>query len=218
MSFFATNEDIIRRGQKLSSGGITSVNGSSYEIINTHRTDEGDFLHLRIIARDRNKHPRHSGGDFWTATLTSASGNYSTSGKIEDHFNGTYSVYFISAWDGRSYLNISLIHASETVQYLRYVVWPIFRLYYDGYYILGNIESRSVCTIVSTSEHWLDKCVYSHPEALGNHLFICDIPDNKNLSCANFVDYGQVKGGKRLELEGKVVRKLYFGKERLFQK
>ncbi|XP_072021311.1 NXPE family member 2-like [Amphiura filiformis] len=218
MSFFAVNEDIIENGIRGNSSGSTSPVTSSYEILGNIHTDNGDFVHILITARDENGQRKLGGGDLWTATLTSKSGNYSTSGRIEDYSNGTYSVYFIAAWSAKSMINITLVHSSESAQYLKYNIWPTCRLYFTGFYISGNTEDTSICTIASTSENWYNKCEYTHPTALGNHLFLCDMP-GKNLSCKNLIDYGQEQTNNKTQIQenqDNQVKKLLHGNEFLF--
>ena len=184
-----------------------------------HR-DEGSYLHIHINARDDADQPRHGGGDFWTATLSAESGNLSTAGRIVDHENGTYSVFFIVAWGGISNVNITLIHPSAAVNYLRNHVWTQFRVYYDGHFKRGKNESNTNCTVVSTSEVWGggdNKCVFSHPLALGNHVFICEMPDN-GLPCDSLLYYGHSNSGTSHELQTLVEKQLMKGHEDLFKK
>ena len=217
-----TNSSIIERtGQFIrnavsrNSTGITSHVKSSYEVVNAINREEGAYLQIHITARDDLGQQRQGGGDFWTATLSAVNGQYSTAGRIVDHENGTYSVYFISAWKEASDVNITLIHNSAAVAYMKDGVWPVFRIRYEGYFEKGNATSQTNCTVASTSEQLdEDKCVYSHPSALGNYVFVCDIPD-KGLSCESLVSYGNNDESDRLQVE--VERQILTGNEYLFQ-
>ena len=213
-SFLTQAKEFIANGRKLNSGGITSHFKSSYKLMNEINRDDGSYIHIHITARDDKGDRRYGGGDFWTATLSAVSGNFSTVGQIVDHENGTYSVYFIAAWDEESDIKITLLHPSAAVDYLRDYVWPVFRIRWEGRFNDGNKSSQTICTIASTSEQGDgNKCVFSHPLALGNHVFVCEVPD-RNLSCDSFINYGNLQRSERLQNE--VVKQLRSGHEYLF--
>ena len=217
-----TNSSIVRRtgefianARRGNNSGITSHATSSYQLMNVVNRDEGTYLQIHITARDDIGHERHGGGDFWIATLSALSGNFSTAGRIVDHDNGTYSVYFLAAWQEESHVNITLIHPSAAVEFLQDHVWTVFRIRYEGLYKRDGNESQTNCTLVSTSERWDEsKCIYSHPLALGNHVFVCDVPD-KNLSCYDLACYGNAQSSKQLQIE--LEKQLITGNEYLFK-
>ena len=209
-SFFTRAGEFIANGRKLS-GGITSNLTSSYQLINEINRDDEAYIHIIITARDGKGDRRYGGGDFWTATLSAISGNFSTAGQIVDHENGTYSVYFIAAWDEESDIKITLLHPSAAVNYLRDYVWPVFRIRWEGHFKHGNKSSQTICTIASTSEQWdCNKCVFSHPLALGNHVFVCEVPDG-NLSCDSLIFYGNPQHAQSSRRLQKVVKQLQSG-------
>ena len=215
-SFISRANDFIKNVRSGNTGGITSHLTSTYQLMNIVHRDEGSYLHIHITARDDADQPRHGGGDLWTATLSAVSGNLSTAGRIVDHVNGTYSVFFLVAWGGISNVNIILIHPSAAVEYLRNHVWIHVRVYYDGHFKRGKDESKTNCTVVSTSEVWDgDKCVFSHPLALGNHVFICEMPDD-GIPCNSLIYYGQSETS--FKLQNQVEQQLMKGHEHLFKK
>ena len=218
-----TNSSIIKRTGEFitnvrigNSSGITSHLTSSYQLINVVNRDEGMYLHIHITVRDDIGHERHGGGDFWMATLTALSGNFSTAGRVVDHNNGTYSVYFIAVWEEESHVKIILIHPSAALEFLRDQVWTQFRIVYEALYSRDGNKFISNCSVVSTSELWDDpKCIYSHPLALGNHVFVCGVPD-KNMSCSDMFCYGNSKASSKVQED--IWKQLITGNEDLFKK
>ena len=65
-----------------------------------------------------------------------------TSGRILDHHNGTYSMYFVAAWSGKVNVNVTLVHPGESIHYLRHT----YRYNSDQYYELLR-PSLQYCTI-----------------------------------------------------------------------
>ena len=161
--------------KNVGSMNITSAKTSSYEIVtgNQEKPALGDIIHLKITARDINKRPRTGGEDFWFATLTS--NNASTSGKVVDYQNGTYSVYFIAGWEGWADINITLVHSSDAVRFLRNVMWNHMRVEWTGGYGSANgSKANASCSLaLSGDTTWTDMCEYPNSNALGKAIFIC---------------------------------------------
>ena len=155
--------------------GTTSAKTSSYEIVigNQETPVLGDIVHLRITARDINKRPRNGGEDFWFATLTS--NNASTSGKVVDYQNGTYSVYFFAGWEGWADIDITLVHSSDAVRFLRDVMWNHMRIEWTGGYESANgSKAKGSCALaLSGDTTWTDMCKYPNSNALGKAIFMC---------------------------------------------
>ena len=212
-TFLRANKDIIKAAVTTRSG-ITSADASSYHVIN-YNYDNGNpynYVHVRIFARDDNYRPRLGGGDFWTALMFSD--KFRTSGHVVDHENGTYSVFFVRAWEGEAHINITLIHSSAATQYIKTFIWPTFRLMYEGTFQQGDITEHAFCTILSSSDVWLDnpKCVYQSKTSLGNHVFTCDTP--KKLPCSSLVRYGNTPSSNIPQ--SKIMSSLLKGKKMLF--
>ncbi|CAH1266717.1 NXPE3 [Branchiostoma lanceolatum] len=93
---------------------------TSVKIINSKPTYHvGDTLFLEVISRDGNKRRKVYGGDYLRAVLRDKDQKASTTGRVQDHGNGRYTVSFLLSFPGRVTPDVQLIHASEAVQLLR---------------------------------------------------------------------------------------------------
>ncbi len=157
----------------------------------------GGFLHILIQAKDKEGNPRASGGDFWLATLMSNSNTKQgesvqteagTAGKIIDHKNGTYSVYFYLGWVGRAEVHIDLVHSSDVIAFLRNKYWmtegkAIWNGFFKNNSEHGAKEAVSECTIRRGGPRKED-CEYWFPQAMGQTVFVCHKP-HPNSTCSS---------------------------------
>ncbi|XP_033115183.1 NXPE family member 4-like [Anneissia japonica] len=139
----------------------------------------GDFFSVIIEARDSKDQHRVKGGDFLFATIRVTKGH--SAGKIIDFNNGTYEVIFFAAWAGKATIEITVVHSSETVDYIESELWSTEqRIGWNGNFRANSKKSEhTLCRFTKVTA--TDKCVYSHPRALGKTVFLCDKP--VNLSC-----------------------------------
>ncbi|XP_072042733.1 NXPE family member 1-like [Amphiura filiformis] len=175
---------------------FTSAKKSTYQLLN--QPIRGSYLHIHMQVRDEDGHPRTVGGDFWLATLISNSNahqgepnqiNAGTAGKIIDHKNGTYSVYFYLGWTGKAEININLVHSNDANSFLRNTYWrtggkPIW----NGYFVRNEGGEEVVaCRIRHSLElrNGTRDCEFWFPQAMGQTVFACHNP-HPSISCAAF--------------------------------
>ena len=176
------------------SGFVTSATFSTVEVMNPP-PEVGEYLQVRIIAKDGMNRPRTSGGDFWFAVMDfpSVTLRATTSSPVKDHQNGTYSVALFVGWAGAVRLNITLVHPSVAVSFLdivRNVSLPS-RVYWNGTFMNdANETSYTQCYMdYHGPNSWRDKCPYPNVKALGESTaWVCDAPPG-NFTCENLVEY-----------------------------
>ncbi|XP_072017129.1 NXPE family member 1-like [Amphiura filiformis] len=155
--------------------GTTSAETSYYKLLNPTDIKVGDIIHFAVTVQDANERKRVGGGDFWFATLSSDKNpKASTAGKIVDYDNGTYSVYFVAAWNGSAEVNISLVHHADAIKFLD-TLWETQRLEWTASYNIDNKVANTSCfTLTSGISTWNNMCEYPNPNALGKTSFMCE--------------------------------------------
>ncbi|XP_072030173.1 NXPE family member 4-like [Amphiura filiformis] len=155
--------------------GTTSAEKSYYKLLNPTDIKVGDIIQFAITAQDANERKRVGGGDFWVATLSSEKNpKASTAGKIVDYDNGTYSVYFVAAWNGFAKVQISLVHHADATSFLD-TLWETPRVEWTASYNIGNKKVDTSCfTLTSGISTWNNMCEYPNPKALGKTSFMCE--------------------------------------------
>ena len=172
---------------------ITSALFSSFRSVTpVEELVKGSTIHIAIEARDQDQQPMLSGGDFWFAVMsTNQPHQASTSGKIVDYNNGTYSAYFYAAWSGNAEINITLVHPSKAVYFLHNTYWnkgP--RVFWSATF--ENMTTRTelertntfdtVCWIKARNINGTFLCEYpsaSESSALGSYVLVCEPPEDK---------------------------------------
>ncbi|XP_071476363.1 NXPE family member 1-like [Diadema antillarum] len=156
--------------------GLTSAVTSDYELISPQHPSVGDTLHYHLFAKDANGRARHRGGDFWYAVLQTPKLKASTAARIVDHDNGTYSLYFLAGWAGKVQVNVTLVHPSEAVDYLR----SSFRheekkVQWEGMFTSAERTENSLCWVAYSGE-WSKVCEYRPVRALFQTRILCSPP------------------------------------------
>ncbi|XP_038050440.1 NXPE family member 1-like [Patiria miniata] len=165
--------------------GMTSYKTSIISPTSPANVTEGEMFRIMIEARDKSNQPRTMGGDFWYATLATKGGG-STSGRVLDHANGSYSVYFFAGWSGKASIHITMVHPSEAVDYLVQTVWNAYdRINWLGRFEDGVNKSTTSC-VLRRGGPWTGKCELSHPYALGKTVLLCGEPAH-GLKCDSLV-------------------------------
>ncbi|XP_072018744.1 NXPE family member 1-like [Amphiura filiformis] len=167
---------------KTADSGITSAAFSCYRLVTPQeQITKGSLLHFIIEAHDESQQPMPSGGDFLLATMSTTNPyKASTAGRIVDHNNGTYSVYFYAAWSGNVEINVTLVNPSKAVRFLRDTMWNIGpKVFWSATFqnmtiaLFSNKTFDTNCWV----EHWKDvtsfDCKYPAPNALGDYVFVC---------------------------------------------
>nr|XP_006813359.1 PREDICTED: NXPE family member 4-like [Saccoglossus kowalevskii] len=182
-------------------------------IVKTDRNDirKGSYICVEIETFDDNGRKRKRGGDFFTANMANVALQKSTAGRVVDHGNGTYSVFFYAAWSGEAQIDIALsfpreiiIHTKNTMR--REELQGFAANYSDGKW---NAETR--CSLINEGV-WSDRCEYINPNALGKTVFACvKLP---YFSCDQLINvWSKGAGLNRLPLDEKQkVQYIYDGR------
>ena len=165
---------------------ITSAKQSIFHIHqDTAIISPGDTFKVLLEAYDINGRLQRSGGDFWFALLHTPNFNFSTSGTVIDHDNGTYSIYFYAGVEGTLNINITLVHPAEALSWLRDVYIPDENCFtWDGKFIYQNITMISQCQVHHIKDDYqFDKehfCYYGYgSQGIGHSALVCERPSNK---------------------------------------
>ena len=150
---------------------VQLVSPSSYDGIQV-----GDILHYLIEAKDSYGQRRTIGGDFWFGALSSPHLIAGTTAKIIDHDNGTYSMYLIAGWKGDAIVQLTLVHSSEAVHWLKtsYKYGDHLPIW-DGEFQLGDVHETTRCYLMYGST-WNNMCEYQPKRALKHTKFVCEKP------------------------------------------
>lgn len=102
--------------------GLTSIKTTTVRLVEPSLDDVklGDVLHFVIQSKDDGGSPRPSGGDFWLPVMrgkTDEGFETSMAGRVVDHKNGSYSIYFIAAWVGNASIEVVLAMTAEAVDW-----------------------------------------------------------------------------------------------------
>ncbi len=171
--------------------GVTSALNSTYRLVQKE-LHVGDTAHFIIQAKDSKGRHQVTGGDFWFPVLTSDIGAYPvkggrTAGRVVDHNNGTYSVFFYLGWEGITYVHMTLASPSDATKWLREKYWPTEkRVLWAGTFTANDtsVFEESVCFILRnvTSR---DLCVIGHNQkAMGLTALYCQKP--QTFTCDDF--------------------------------
>lgn len=79
----------------------------------------GDVMEVLVRIHDFEGNPKLYGGDYLQARMSSPVLKAGVVGRVIDHQNGFYSVYFTLLWPGRVTVSITLVHSSEAIQILQ---------------------------------------------------------------------------------------------------
>ena len=204
------------QGNKIGSMGPTSFSKSNYIIKNLDKLKVNDVIHVTITARDENGRMRVSGGDFWYATLSSeAHPQASIAGKIIDHKNGTYNVYFLCAWAGGAQINITLVHPSLAITFIKNVVWNQARVQWTGTFVNGTKRKNTTCRILSAdADPWNNMCEYPSYQSLGKTSFMCQKRDGFDCSSLSLVGIDGAANDGIVDMSERIIR----GHESLFDR
>ncbi|XP_077984580.1 NXPE family member 3-like [Glandiceps talaboti] len=136
-----------------------------------------DTLHVVIETRDVNNKPRTHGSDFWYAIMYNELQKTRIAGRVLDHHNGTYSVYFYATWTGYAFIDITLVHIGKATQWLREVYWPKEnKIFWTGHFREEERMEQTHCVQSEDSTTSDGMCYYGNPSALGSTSFVCRQP------------------------------------------
>ncbi|XP_033645333.1 NXPE family member 4-like [Asterias rubens] len=165
---------------------VTSALHSTYSLTN-RELHVGDTAHFIIQAKDAEGRNQVTGGDFWFPVLTTDVGAYPakggrTAGKVVDHKNGSYSVFFYAGWEGTAYVHVKLAASSKATKWLQQKYWPHEkRVFWEGEFSSNIASERTLCYLLrNVTSPNLCRIDYN-PTAMGLTVFYCEKP--RILSC-----------------------------------
>ncbi|XP_006811296.2 NXPE family member 1-like [Saccoglossus kowalevskii] len=164
-------------GFKVTNGsfGMTSIVKSRIYPRNNYYT-QGDYVVVTFEAFDHNGRERLMGGDFLMAVMFNRTLGKSTAGRVVDHYNGTYSIYFYAAWVGYSEFNVTLHTTREALQWLTTVYRPPEeRTKWNATFKDGLRKYRVECSL-RTGAPWNNSCEFTKPNTFGQYRIICNKP------------------------------------------
>ncbi|KAK7881079.1 hypothetical protein WMY93_032314 [Mugilogobius chulae] len=145
----------------------------------------GGELTVRIQMKDFSGNPKNSGGDFLFGRLHNRELGAGVVGQVQDHLNGTFTAVFPLLWNGTASVDVTLVHASETISLLKQLVEEHpDRIYFGSDFRSGSVKETTTCNVC------LDPlkgplCNYSDPST-GEQWF-CYKP--KTLDCDKRVSH-----------------------------
>ncbi|XP_072039578.1 NXPE family member 3-like [Amphiura filiformis] len=111
----------------------------------------------------------------------------STAGRVIDHENGTYSVYFYAAWNGTATINITLVHPNKAVEFMHDIFTDTGpKVFWSATYKNMTTLSQLKKTNKFDTSCWITRsndtnrfCEYPSPNGLGNYTFVCIPPKDR---------------------------------------
>ncbi|XP_006817769.2 NXPE family member 1-like [Saccoglossus kowalevskii] len=172
------NEDkkVYKMPFNLGSGELqqTSVNETRLVVRNAKKNiRKGTYICVSIETIDQNGRKRNRGGDFFTAGMTNVRLGMSTAGRVVDHGNGTYHVYFYAAWSGEATIDIALSYTREAITYMKDIVRRKEEILgFAANYSDGKNTEDTRCSLINEGV-WTNRCEYINPNSLGKTVFAC---------------------------------------------
>ncbi|XP_075708917.1 NXPE family member 3 isoform X2 [Rhinoderma darwinii] len=148
----------------------------------------GDVLEVLVRMHDFEGNPKHYGGDYLQAKIHSPLLKAGAVGKVLDHQNGFYSVYFSLLWPGRVTVSVILVHPSEGIRILhRLREDRPDRVYFKSLFRSGDFSETTMCNVCLPKKQPI--CNYTDLQT--GEPWFCYKPDK--LSCSSRVNHA--KGG-----------------------
>ncbi|KAM4794771.1 NXPE family member 3 [Rhinophrynus dorsalis] len=148
----------------------------------------GDVVEVLVRMHDFEGSPKQYGGDYLQARIHSPLLKSGAVGKIVDHQNGFYTVYFRLLWPGRVIVSLTLVHPSEGIQVLqRLREEKPDRVYFKSLFRSGSSSETKMCNVCLSRP--LPVCNYTDLKT--GEPWFCYKPDK--LSCTSRINHA--KGG-----------------------
>nr|XP_006817767.1 PREDICTED: NXPE family member 3-like [Saccoglossus kowalevskii] len=153
---------------------LTSVNETRVVVQNAkNNIRKGTYICASIETIDENGRKRNRGGDFFTAGMTNVGLGKSTAGRVVDHGNGTYHVYFYAAWSGEATIDIALTFTREAITYIKDIMKRKEEvLGFAANYSDGKNTEETRCSLINEGV-WTNRCEYINPNSLGKTVLGC---------------------------------------------
>ncbi|KAG8452000.1 hypothetical protein GDO86_003976 [Hymenochirus boettgeri] len=167
----------------------TAAAQSCFVILNSRNNlNVGDVMEVLVRMQDFEGNPKRYGGDYLQAKIHSPSLKAGAVGKVVDHQNGFYSVFFTLLWPGSVTVSVVLVHPSEGVQVLQHLREDKpDRVYFKSLFRSGTISETTICNVCLPKK--LPLCNYT--DLLTGEPWFCYKPER--LSCVNRINHA--KGG-----------------------
>ncbi|MEE6470058.1 hypothetical protein FKM82_008849 [Ascaphus truei] len=148
----------------------------------------GDEMEVLVRMHDFEGSPKQYGGDYLQARIHSPLLNGGAIGKVVDHQNGFYTIFFTLLWSGRVAVSVSLVHPSEGIQVLqRLREEKPDRVYFKSLFRSGRTSETKMCNVCLSRR--LPVCNYTDLQT--GEPWFCYKPER--LSCSNRINHA--KGG-----------------------
>ncbi|XP_077868229.1 uncharacterized protein LOC144358251 [Saccoglossus kowalevskii] len=120
--------------------GQTSLDHTKLNLLN-NKIQHRSMVHVVIQAYDDYNNKQYRGGDFFYAVMSNEKLQKSTSGRVLDYGNGTYSVFFYAAWTEDAEINIMLTSTREVNDYLQKLLKRKTTMHLGAIYKDGTTQS-----------------------------------------------------------------------------
>ncbi|KAE8625145.1 hypothetical protein XENTR_v10006172 [Xenopus tropicalis] len=162
---------------------------SCFVILNSQKTFAvGDVIEVLVRVQDFEGRPKKYGGDYLQARIHTPSLKAGAVGKVVDHQNGFYTVFFILLWPGNVTVSVVLVHPSEGIQVLqRLREEKPDRVYFKSLFRSGGTAETKMCNVCLSRK--LPVCNYTDLQT--GEPWFCYKPGK--LSCSNRINHA--KGG-----------------------
>ncbi|KAM9319415.1 NXPE family member 3 [Gastrophryne carolinensis] len=148
----------------------------------------GEVMEVLVRMYDFEGNPKKYGGDYLQARIHSPLLKAGSVGKVTDHQNGFYSIYFTLLWPGRVTVSVTLVHPSEAIQILqRLREEKPDRVYFKSLFRSGSTTETKTCNVCLPRT--MPVCNYT--DLRTGEPWFCYKPDK--LSCSSRVNHA--KGG-----------------------
>ncbi|XP_063809671.1 NXPE family member 3 isoform X2 [Pseudophryne corroboree] len=148
----------------------------------------GDAMEVLVRMRDFEGNPKQYGGDYLQARIHTPLLKAGAVGKVLDHKNGFYSVFFTLLWPGSVTVSLTLVHPSEAIQVLQHLrEQKSDRVYFKSLFRSGNTSETKMCNVCLPAK----APVCNFTDLKTGEPWFCYKPDK--LHCTNRVNHA--KGG-----------------------
>ncbi|KAL0968059.1 hypothetical protein UPYG_G00261770 [Umbra pygmaea] len=146
----------------------------------------GDQLEARVIINDFKGRSKIYGGDFLIARLHSPELGAAVAGQVLDHKNGSYSAIFPLLWEGSVQVEVTLVHTSEAISFLRSLRNSgKDRGFYKSVFRSGPLSETTMCNLYLPAT---EQPVCNYTDIKTGEPWYCYKP-KQNLSCDTRIDH-----------------------------
>ncbi|OCT92349.1 NXPE family member 3 [Xenopus laevis] len=162
---------------------------SCFVILNSQKTFVvGDVMEVLVRVQDFEGSPKKYGGDYLQARIHTPILKAGAVGKVVDHQNGFYTVFFTLFWPGNVTVSVVLVHPSEGIQVLqRLQEEKPDRVYFKSLFRSGGTSETKTCNVCLSTK--LPVCNYTDLQT--GEPWFCYKPEK--LSCSSRINHA--KGG-----------------------